>query len=134
VPMLVTQGRYLYYWRCMPCHGVSGRGDGPAANTLWPHPRDFTTQGFEIETLQPKFKFRTTKQGWLPTDEDLYRTISRGLTGTAMEGWDGLLSADAIWQVIAYIKTLSPAWNDPEHIARNPNDPVVVKEFTQLDG
>ncbi|MBI3464390.1 MAG: c-type cytochrome [Planctomycetes bacterium] len=133
-PEFVTRGKYLYYWRCMPCHGVTGRGDGPAANTMWPRPRDFTTEGFERETLQPKFKFRTTKQGWLPTDEDLYRTIGRGLTGTAMEGWADVLSGEEIWQIIAFLKTLSAAWNDPEHIARNPNDAVVVKEYTEPGG
>jgi DMSO reductase family type II enzyme heme b subunit len=130
----VTRGKYIYYARCMPCHGITGRGDGPAANTMWPRPRDFTTEGFEIETGQPKFKFRTTKYGWLPTDEDLYRTISRGLVGSAMEGWGDVLDPDEIWQVIAYLKTLSPAWNDPEHFALNPNDPVVVREYTETDG
>lgn len=129
----LKRGKYIYYYRCMPCHGVMGEGDGPAAASMWPRPRDFTTENFANETLQPKFKFRTTKQGWLPTDEDLFRTISRGLTGTDMEGWADVLSADEIWQVIAHLKTLSPAWNDPEHIARNPNDPVVVKEYTEFE-
>jgi hypothetical protein len=95
---------------------VTGRGDGPAADTMWPRPRDFgdmVRDGFEEDKLQPKFKFRTTKQGWLPTDEDLYRTISRGLTGTAMEGWDGVLAPNEIWQVIAHLKTLSIASGTP---------------------
>lgn len=135
-PAFVTRGRYIYYYRCMPCHGVTGQGDGPAANTMWPRPRDFTdipVAGFEEDKAPPKFKFRTTKQGWLPLDEDLYRTISRGLTGTAMEGWDGVLEADEIWQVIAYLKTYSASWNDPNHEARNPNDPIVVKQYEGFD-
>jgi mono/diheme cytochrome c family protein len=132
-PDFVRAGGYLYYYRCMTCHGVTGRGDGPAAFTMLPRPRDFTAENFQIPTPQPKFKFRTTTQGWLPLHQDLYRTISRGLTGTAMEGWHDVLAPDEIWQIIAYIKTLSPAWNDPEHIARNPYDPVVVQEFAELD-
>jgi DMSO reductase family type II enzyme heme b subunit len=133
-PEFVTRGKYIYSYRCMPCHGISGRGDGPAANTMWPRPRDFTdikVGGFDDQRRPPTFKFRTTRYGWLPTDEDLYRTISRGLTGTAMEGWDGVLDAAEIWQTIAYLKTFSAAWNDPDHIAKNPNDPVVVKEYTE---
>jgi mono/diheme cytochrome c family protein len=136
-PQFMQRGRHIYYYRCMPCHGAAGAGDGPAANTMWPRPRDFTdvkVDGFDDQKTQPKFKFRTTRQGWLPTDEDLYRTISRGLVGTAMEGWSDVLSADEIWQVIAAIKTFSSAWNDPEHFALNPNDPAVVREYTEPDG
>ncbi len=135
-PQFVTRGRYIYYYRCMPCHGVAGRGDGPAADSMWPRPREFTdiaVAGFDDQTTPPKFKFRTTRYGWLPTDEDLFRTISRGLVGTAMEGWSGVLEPNDVWQVIAFIKTFSTSWNDPEHIAKNPNDPVVVKEYTEPD-
>jgi mono/diheme cytochrome c family protein len=130
----VKRGAYIYYYRCMPCHGVTGRGDGPAADTMWPRPRDFTAETLVIASPQPKFKFRTTKQGWLPIDSDLYRTISRGLSGTAMEGWNNVLSPEEIWQVIAYVQTLSPAWKDPEHIAANPYDPTVVQELAGPNG
>ncbi|MCA9436715.1 MAG: c-type cytochrome, partial [Candidatus Omnitrophica bacterium] len=35
----VTQG--LYVQHCAACHGMTGRGDGPAADQLYPRPRDF---------------------------------------------------------------------------------------------
>ena len=34
------------------------------------------------------YKFRTTNSGELPTDEDLFRTISRGIPGTTMQTFD----------------------------------------------
>ncbi|MCC6995602.1 MAG: cytochrome c [Deltaproteobacteria bacterium] len=33
--------------RCVSCHGASGRGDGPAAYSLHPRPRDFTDRRWQ---------------------------------------------------------------------------------------
>jgi cytochrome c oxidase cbb3-type subunit 2 len=63
-------------------------------------PRDFT-KGI--------FKFRSTPSGALPTDEDLYRTISRGVYGTSMPDWSLLTERDRL-AVIQYIKTFYPEW------------------------
>jgi len=63
------QGVYLRY--CVGCHGEKGDGKGKAAPLLVVKPRDFTT-GI--------FKFKSTPQGTLPTDEDLIRTITKGLS------------------------------------------------------
>jgi len=35
-------GEVLYRRYCTACHGISGRGDGPAAKTLSPPPTDLT--------------------------------------------------------------------------------------------
>ncbi|MFQ6114055.1 MAG: ethylbenzene dehydrogenase-related protein [bacterium] len=88
-------GRLLYEKRCAHCHGVEGRGDGPVAPFLDPAPRDFTSA---------QFKIRTTPRGSLPTDEDLFKVITNGLPGTAMEGWE-ILSEEQRWQLVRYIKT-----------------------------
>lgn len=106
----VEQGRQIYIRRCSFCHGLSGDGNGPAADYLDPRPRDFTL-GI--------FKFRTTQSGELPTDEDLFRTVSRGLTGTAMQPFDDDLIKNGLseverWAVIAYIKTFAFEFQDPE--------------------
>lgn len=106
----VEQGRQIYIRRCSFCHGLLGDGNGPAADYLDPRPRDFTL-GI--------YKFRTTQSGELPTDEDLFRTVSRGLTGTAMQPFDddviknGLTEVER-WAVIAYIKTFAFEFQDPE--------------------
>ncbi|MDP6980705.1 MAG: c-type cytochrome [Myxococcota bacterium] len=98
-PEVLEAGKGVYERRCTFCHGEEGAGDGPVADYLDPRPRDFT-----IAT----FKFRSTKTGCLPTDEDLFRTITEGVHGTAMPTWgkgDGALSEEERWQVLHYIKT-----------------------------
>ncbi len=107
---LVEKGRGIYFQRCSFCHGLLGDGEGPAAKFLDPRPRDFTLG---------TFKFRTTESGELPTNEDLFRTVSRGLPGTAMQAFDSDrikngLSEDDRWAVIAYIKTFAQEFEDPE--------------------
>ena len=73
----------LYRARCAVCHGAEGRGDGPAAPLLAPKPRDFTSG---------VYKFRSTPSGSLPTEADVFRTITRGLSGTSMPPFADLLN------------------------------------------
>ena len=40
-PAQDAQGTYVQ--RCAPCHGVNGKGDGPAGKMLNPPPKDFAT-------------------------------------------------------------------------------------------
>src|SRR5207249_4421723 len=79
-----------------PPFGAEGRGDGYGAPFLVPPPRDFTAG---------QFKFRTTSSGMLPTDDDLFRTISRGANGTGMPPWKYLLSDEDRWALVDYVKT-----------------------------
>ncbi len=101
-PEAVARGRAVYERRCIGCHGARGDGNGKAATFLSPRPRDFTTA---------VFKFRTTPSGTLPTDGDLYRTITRGVRWTAMPTWHEVSDPDRR-AVIAYIKTFSPRWRE----------------------
>ena len=78
-PELVERGKAIYFQRCSFCHGLLGDGNGPAADFMDPRPRDFTLG---------TFKFRTTQSGELPLDEDLFRTVSRGLSGTGMQPFE----------------------------------------------
>ena len=41
-----AQGKKLYTDKCQICHGVNGRGDGPAASALSPKPANFTDPKF----------------------------------------------------------------------------------------
>ena len=109
-PEAVEKGRLIYFKRCSFCHGLEGDGNGPAADFLDPRPRDFTAG---------TYKFRTTQSGELPTDEDLFRTVSRGLTATAMQAFDNErikngLTEEERWQVIYYIQTFAPEFSNPE--------------------
>lgn len=103
-PEAIAAGKVIYERRCLPCHGVNGAGDGPAADVMDPRPRDFT---------RGLFKLRSTAFNELPTDEDLYRTISRGIPGSGMPSWKRLLSEDERLQTISYIKTFSDKFNNP---------------------
>ena len=118
----VEMGRGIYFQRCSFCHGLLGDGEGPAAKYLDPRPRDFTLG---------TFKFRTTQSGELPTNKDLFRTVSRGLPGTAMQSFDSDLIKNGLselerWQVIAYIKTFAIEFEDPEL------DPVATNKVISL--
>ncbi len=97
-PESVEAGREIYDSQCWFCHGEEGDGQGPIAEYLWPRPRDFTAGSY---------KLRTTGSGELPTDEDLYRTITLGIPGTAMPEWESSLGSEERWQVIAYLKTFA---------------------------
>ena len=98
-PATVAKGRQLYDANCVQCHGPEGKGDGYGAPFLVPPPRDFTGG---------QFKFRTTASGQLPTDDDLFRTISRGANGTGMPPWKYLLTDDERWALVEYVKSFDP--------------------------
>jgi mono/diheme cytochrome c family protein len=100
---LVARGKTVYEANCIQCHGASGKGDGYGAPFLVPTPRDFTSG---------QFKFRTTASGQLPTDDDLFRTISRGANGTGMPPWQYLLPDDDRWALVEYVKSFDPKFAD----------------------
>ena len=86
----------LYLFRCAVCHGEAGRGDGPAVPFLYPAPRDFSIGLFKYKTSSHKQQ--------RPTDEDLFRTIKKGLNRTAMPAWGAVLSDDQIRSLIPVVK------------------------------
>jgi mono/diheme cytochrome c family protein len=92
----IDRGKHLYETNCVQCHGQQGKGNGYGAPFLVPPPRDFTAG---------QFKFRTTSSGRLPTDQDLFRTISRGADGTGMPPWKYLLTDEERWALVDYVKT-----------------------------
>jgi len=102
-----SHGKQVYDAHCAECHGESGAGDGPSAAFLNPRPRDFTSG---------KYKIRTTETGSVPTDADLLQSVKQGLYGTAMPGWDRVLSETDITDVVGYIKTLSPQFQSTQPI------------------
>lgn len=124
-PTLLKHGEWVYRGLCIGCHGIDGDGNGAVwelADEYAPEhklprkPRDFT---------EAVFKLRSTPSGSFPTDVDLFRSISRGLVADYdMPGFKFLPERDR-WAVIAYIKTLSPRWEDE---AEYQEDPIVVGE------
>lgn len=105
-------GQTVYSRRCAGCHGEKGDGKGPSARFLNPKPRDLTTG---------LFKFRSTLgKDSLPTDADLYLTVTHGLWGTAMPSMQEISDRQR-WAAIQYLKTFSDRW------AREPaGQPIAV--------
>lgn len=95
-------GHEVYDTYCVGCHGADGRGDGPGAPMLIVKPRDFTS-GI--------FKFRSTPNGTLPTDEDLLRIVTDGINRTAMPNFR-LVPEVERKAVVAYLKTFFPKWQE----------------------
>lgn len=100
-----VRGKALYKQACLLCHGKTGKGNGPDAFYFGaysaPRPRDFT--GVE-------FKFRSTASGELPTDADLFQTITNGIPGF-MPAFRGLSETDR-WDIVRYLRSFSTLYQE----------------------
>ena len=83
------------------------------------YPRDFTAG---------VYKFRSTPSGYLPTDEDLMRIVTEGISRAGMPSHTDLSEADRR-AVIEYIKTFSERWKDDE-----PGEPLVIESAPSYVG
>ena len=97
-------GARVFAQRCAVCHGPDGKGNGPAAPSMFPRSRDFSS-GI--------FKYKSTPAGEPPTDEDLVRTVRDGLPSSAMPYFAGLLSAEELTAVVQQVKSFSTAFSRP---------------------
>ena len=100
-PKLLGRGEVLFKQNCSSCHGESGQGNGPAAGTLNPRPRNFT---------QPA----NWKRGFhLP---DIFTTISTGIKGTGMAAFDFITPADrmALVHVVRSLGGFDHGAEDPK--------------------
>ena len=90
-------GKAVYDLHCAACHGPNGQGDGPAAVWLYPKPRHFNSG---------LFKIKSTPAGFLPTDDDLLRTATRGMPGSSMPSFT-YLSEQERRDVVQFVKYLT---------------------------
>lgn len=94
--------RGIYRKHCALCHGISGDGYGSAASLLAPYPRDFR---------RGTFKFKSTMVGFKPTREDIKRTLTYGIPGTAMPAFSTLNEseefAEDIDALVEYVRYLA---------------------------
>ena len=110
-PEVSERGKELYEESCAHCHGIEGRGDGSAAENLLPRPRDFTGGVYKI---------RSTESGQLPTDQDLFDIITKGMPGSSMPEWESALSANDRWELVAYIKTFYSGFQELDDSGTTP--------------
>jgi mono/diheme cytochrome c family protein len=108
-PDLVALGRKTYERKCQACHGPDGDGQGEAAYLLYPRPRDLTSGEYRLVSTWDS----------VPTDEDLFGVISRGMPGSAMPSW-GHLTEETRWGLVHYVKTFSTRSLEAEA----PNEPT----------
>ncbi len=124
-PRLLEHGEWVFRGMCIGCHGIDGDGNGAVwelgalyakEHVLPRKPRDFT---------EAVYKLRSTPSGSLPTDKDLFTSISRGLVlNQDMPAFQYLPERDR-WAVVAYIKTFSDRW---EEEAEWQEDPIEISE------
>ena len=88
----LAAGERVYESRCVSCHGVSGRGDGPAAGSLEPGPTDIA-------------RFSRTP---MASDGYLFWTVAEGgaPVGSAMPAFGDALSEAEIWQLLLYLRRM----------------------------
>ncbi len=91
-PELASRGKELYAGNCEQCHGPEGRGDGPAAASIRPGPRDLTGSA-----------------GWKngPDMPGIFKTLSEGIRGTSMASFDFLARKDRM-ALVHYVQSLNP--------------------------
>ncbi len=80
-------GQRQFEAQCSNCHGLTGTGNPEAGGP------DLTTGRFSTAS----------------TDAGLFRVIREGIRGTAMIGINPDASDQAVWQVVTYLNSLSPA-------------------------
>ena len=81
------RGRKLFQAHCASCHGVQGKGDGPAGAALIPRPADLTVMA-----------------GQHP-DGDFAWKIANGRG--PMPAWHGEMSEKNIWDLVNFIQSLA---------------------------
>lgn len=85
------QGAVLYEQHCVSCHGTEGKGDGPLGAKLTPPPTNFYDQA-RVSQLST-FAF--------------YNTITLGVEGTGMTGYENILSENDRWDLALYLSGLA---------------------------
>jgi mono/diheme cytochrome c family protein len=98
-PASIADGKKIYDRQCVSCHGAAGKGDGKTAPLLNPKPSDLTSGEWVHGS----------------TDGEIYTLIKDGskVKGSQMKSFAAKLTADDIWNVVNYVRTLAPPSKTP---------------------
>ncbi|HEY3233629.1 MAG TPA: c-type cytochrome [Polyangiaceae bacterium] len=118
------RGKETYEKNCAQCHGEEGGGDGPASQFMLPRPRVFKESNI--------YKFRTTPSDALPTDQDIFKIITRGIPGTAMPSFASLAESDR-WNLVAFVESLAEEFKDPNELKDAKSLPEIEKPPSRPD-
>jgi high-affinity iron transporter len=94
----LADGRALYERSCASCHGMAGKGDGPAGRGMNPAP--------------PAVGDEATMRDVTPAL--MYRIVSVGIAGTPMVGFANSMSPEQRWNIVAYLLSLR---STPQQVA-----------------
>jgi mono/diheme cytochrome c family protein len=92
-PASIAAGKALFDKQCVSCHGPTGKGDGKSAAQLNPKPSDLTDA--------------TWNHG--SSDGEIFTLIKDGSKNTAMRGFASRMTPQEMWNVVNYLRTLSPS-------------------------
>lgn len=95
----LAKGKEIFTKNCTACHGMEGKGDGPAAAALDPKPADFTDP----------------EHSAFYSDRGRIHIITNGIEGAAMVGWKTILKEDEIHSVYMYVRSLRGSGGDDDH-------------------
>ncbi len=89
----IARGKAIFEGKgtCFTCHGMEGKGDGPASVGLDPSPRNFTNLAFQA----------------VRADGELMYVLKNGSPGTAMMPMVGsVINEEEGWLALLYIRSL----------------------------
>jgi mono/diheme cytochrome c family protein len=89
----IQRGKALFLTHCAICHGERADGRGLRGASMSHPPADLT---------RPDWRRQATPRR-------LYFVVSEGLRGTPMPAWKGTLDAEEIWDLTAYLRSLTHA-------------------------
>lgn len=89
-PALIARGKSLFEENCASCHGPLGRGDGPAAGTMNPRPRNFASPSSWVNGYH---------------EPGIFKTLSEGIKDTSMASFDYLRKKDRM-ALVHYVQLL----------------------------
>lgn len=89
---MLAKGHATYKATCAPCHGETGKGDGPASKIFKPPPRDHTDAAY-MDTI---------------TDDDMGKVIQMGgaIKGKPAMPSNPQIRGEELQALIAYVRSL----------------------------
>ncbi len=117
----IKEGRVLFQkLECWKCHGVTGRANGPSADTL----TDDENRPIKAFNFHDSQRFKCGS-----SDQAMYRDFMTGLDGSPMPSFADTVKPDDAWDLVFYLRTLQPDETKEKQIARQlgltPIDPNV---------
>jgi mono/diheme cytochrome c family protein len=82
-------GATQYGLECSICHGVDGHAQTPAGRWMYPRATDLTSE--EVQSY---------------SDQELFWIIKNGIRYTGMPAFGKMETADHIWDLVNYVRTL----------------------------